>query len=514
MKHVLHLDPHDNVAICIIPEGLSKGMQIDCPKTGGKITLLSDIPRGHKLALENIQLGYKILKWNSVIGVTTSNVLCGEHVHTHNCRMPSPEEFSSNVKKGSAHDLTSLEKQVPTTFLGFERASGRFGIRNYLIVAATVNCSATVVKAICQHFKTQDLSQYKIDGVIPLTHQTGCAQAIGGLNFNTLNRTLAGWVYHPNVVGALLVGLGCEGTTPDSVLAHAKKMNLKTDATIETMSIQDLGGTSSAINSGISRVQKILESLPKFERKEVSVSKLILALNCGGSDSFSSLTANPALGVTTDLLTHLEGTSVLAEIPECHGAEPILESRSSSEKTTADLRAIFEWWHEYAKKQNVSLNNNLAPGNIAGGLTTIIEKSLGAVSKAGTATLTSVVDYSYPITQNGFVLMNTPGFDPVSVTGLVAGGCQLVAFTTGRGSTYGASIAPTIKISSNSELFRKMSGDMDFNAGEALENKSIQELGVELFKFIVSVASGNKTKSELLGLGWEEFTPWPIGETL
>lgn len=509
MLKILKLNQSDNIGVVIEETGLIAGELI--PEF--HLTVTEPIPRGHKVSLNLIAAGKPILKFNHLIGIAKSDIKPGSHVHVHNISMPA-ELDSSSLSSAKKLNL-QVPDDLPNSFLGYRRKSGRAGTRNYLAVIATVNCSATVVKAICQHFKGKDLSNKDLDGVIPVTHSMGCAQAIGGLNYTTLNNTLAGWTQHPNVVGNLYIGLGCEGTTYDSVQAQIKFLNIEKSNPEFHFNIQDVGGTQAAIDFGIKKIEEMISSLPSFPREELPVSELGLALNCGGSDAFSALTANPALGVASDYLTSLNGASVLAEIPECHGAEGILTSRAANPKVVEKLKSTFAWWERYSSLHKVSLNNNLSPGNIEGGISTIIEKSLGAVSKGGWAPLMDVVDYAHPIPKSGFSLMNTPGFDPVSVTGLVAGGCNIVCFTTGRGSVYGCSIAPTIKISTNTKLFDRMTDDIDFNAGTILSaGASVENVGQELYKYIIKVASGYKTKSELLHLGWEEFTPWPIGETL
>lgn len=490
---ILVLDSTDNVGIVVIEN--------------------TEIPIGHKVALKFIPKDTLILKFGYPIGIATEDIDKGKHVHVHNVK------YDDKISLPSSHDPHAEKTKVLNcknkTFKGYLRKNGNVGIRNYIVVAATVNCSATVVKRICQKFAESDLSRYNIDGIVPVTHQAGCAQAIGGLNHKVLNRTLAGWIYHPNVVGALVVGLGCEGTTWKSIEESARKdSRVDSNLPISFLGIQESGGTAAAIENGILAIEALLKTITISHREELPVSHLNLSLNCGGSDAFSSLTANPLLGYVSDLLVIGGGAVTLAEIPECHGAEGLLKSRAKNQQIQTRLDALFDWWNVYAKKNNVNLNNNLAPGNIAGGITTIIEKSLGAVAKAGHSPLCGVVDYSEPMKEKGFLIMNTPGFDPVSVTGLVAGGSQIVAFTTGRGSVYGCGIAPTIKIATNSSLFRRMKDDMDFDSGRIISGEAMNILADELYNLVIDVASGSKTKSELLGMGAEEFTPWPIGETL
>lgn len=504
------LNPSDNVVVVTQTDGLPKGYELN--KSKGLKTE-TPVPHGHKVSIGLIEKGSAVVKFGHVIGVAKRDIKAGEHVHIHNTEMPPVELLRNAAEAHKKVYFQSLEN-TEATFMGYPRTSGRAGTRNYLVVAATVNCSASVVKAVCQKFSKSELKKKGIDGLVPITHGAGCAQAIGGLSYETLNKTIAGWIFHPNVVGAVVIGLGCEGTTFNSILEFQQRLHLKNSIPVESLGIQESGGTSKTIELGVAAVERVLAKLDSFSRTPIPVSQLGLALNCGGSDAFSSITANPALGVASDILVSKGGTVALAEIPECHGAEDLLLERASSSDVKRSLIETFDWWNKYSKRHSVSLNENLSPGNIAGGITTIIEKSLGAVAKAGHSALNEVVNYSEPFTKSGFILMNTPGFDPVSVTGLVAGGCNIVAFTTGRGSVYGCGIAPTIKIATTSELFQKMSGDMDFDAGTLLQSESLEQVGLNLYQLVVDVASGRETCSELLGMGHEEFVPWAIGETL
>lgn len=529
----LHFREEDNVEIVVEPAA----QPTPSVKALGFAVDSIQIPRGHKRACVAIESGSPIVKFGSLIGIATRSIPLGAHVHTHNVRMPTEQEyFDFSEKVRSQKLLTKHSNQIlstmgvksaasaferRTTFQGYQRSNGDVGVRNYFLVVASVNCSATVVKAICQSFLGRDLSEYGVDGVIPVTHSQGCAQAIGGLGYESLNKTLSGWIYHPNVVGALVIGLGCEGTTWKSIEEQAKVFQesrgakARTDLVCDHMGIQAEGGTAKTIRAGRDKVEKLLTKIKPSVRTSCPVSSLKIALNCGGSDGFSSVTANPLLGYVSDELVSKGGSVALAEIPECHGAEAWLASRCVDSEVRTKLDQVFKWWHDYSTSHNVELNNNLAPGNIAGGITTIMEKSLGAVTKAGTSPLTDVIGYSSPLTKSGFVLMNTPGYDPASVTGLVAGGCQLVTFTTGRGSVYGCSIAPTLKIATNSELFARMSEDMDFDAGRLVNEVSMSKLAEELYEQILDAASGTYiSKSEELCLGWEEFVPWAVGETL
>lgn len=487
----LLLHPADNV--CVVTAG------------GGKV------PKGHKMAIKKIGSNKPVMKLGQVIGLSNKHIMPGEHVHTHNMRFSDKIEFSH---AGPRKVFRKEKSRLPLNFQGYLRKDGRAGTRNYIIVISTVNCAATVVREVARHFENIKLSKFRIDGVIPVIHNSGCAQALGGRSDKLLNRTIAGWFNHPNVVGAVVIGLGCEDVNIKSIMSELERKNKLRLPLFDSFNIQDAGGTKKAVALGDKKVQGMLSSLPSFKRVNLPSSLLTVALNCGGSDAFSAITANPALGIASDILVSYGGTVVLGETPECFGAEKLLSIRCALKKDKERLRDIFLRWRKLAKFHNISMNNNLAPGNIAGGISSILEKSLGAISKAGVSQIKQVLDYGQQISGKGLVFMDTPGFDPVSVTGLVAGGCNLVAFTTGRGSMYGCSIAPTIKIATNSELFNKFKNDMDLDAGKSLVKSSLEQVGREIYNSFIRVAGGNLTCSEKQGLGKEEFVPWQLGETL
>ncbi len=504
MRRWLRLHPDDDVAVAVADGGLVLGERLD------DVVVVEAVPRSHKVALRDLPAGSPVRKYGMVIAVTLRAIRAGEHVHVHNVTMPGPE-LPIGVAARTLWDQAGAGR-LRDTFQGYRRPDGSVGVRNVLLVVGTVNCSATVVKAVCRQVQYLLASRPDLDAIAPVTHSLGCAQAIGGDGHITLNRALAGWMFHPNTVGVVVIGLGCEGTSFETIVAQ--RDGRRQDLPVSTMGIQDAGGTAAAIAAGVRAVREMVESLPPMSRSTAPVGALRLALNCGGSDGFSGLTANPVLGVASDLLCAQGAGVALAEIPECHGCEALLAGRSNSDEVRSRLSEVFVWWREYTARHGVTLNDNLAPGNVEGGISTIVEKSLGAVSKAGGSPLSAVVPYAGLLTTPGFTLMNTPGFDPVSVTGLVAGGAQLVTFTTGRGSVFGTALAPTVKVATNSQLARRMAGDIDFDAGRAIETGDPRELGRELYDLILDVASGRRTTSEELGIGWEEFVPWPLGETL
>jgi altronate hydrolase len=476
------------------------------------ITLKTDIPRGHKVATKNIPRGTPVIKYGMPIGLANQDIQIGEHVHVHNISFSEFIPINDELTKPRSHALASLSPRS-TTFSGYKRRNGTTGVRNYIVVMADVNCSATVAKEIALNFRNT-LNRSDIDGVVPVTYSGGCAHSPNTYAHEIQARTLSGWLEHPNVVAALCIGLGCETMNWKRISAHLTE----SDALylpIENFNITEVGGTKAAIQRGINWIRNCLEVLPKFERTMCPVSELRIGTNCGGSDAFSGMTANPALGLASDAIVNLGGTSVFAEIPECYGAETTyLFPRIKSQQHKEKLKNVLNFWNDYYSRHRVLADNNLAAGNISGGISTILEKSLGAIAKSGSSEISAVIDYGERIKESGLVLMNTPGYDPASVTGLVAGGCNMIAFTTGRGSTFGCSIAPTLKIATNSAIFEKMSDDMDINAGSILDGKALSDVGEEIYETLLKCASGQQTKSEANRIGWEEFVPWSVGETL
>jgi altronate dehydratase len=500
----MRLSSRDNIGVAVSC-GLVKGAALRLD--GDTIVLRDDIPFGHKFALRGIPEGDPVLKYGQAIGIAQRNIAAGEHVHVGEIRYFS--ESNAFFIEGAAQSDSKL-KILPETFLGYPRGDGRVGTRNYIAVVSSVNCSATVVKKITRAFENYAGTK-NIDGIIPVTYGGGCAQAFESRCRHLICETIAGWVDHPNVVAAVIVGLGCETVNIESIL---EKIPGHEQKNIRAFTIQEAGGSREAVDFGIKTVNDFLEALPVFERKEVSVGHLSLGLNCGGSDAFSGLTANPALGFASDILVSKNGVAVLAETPECNGAEEHLKSRCVQDEDREKLNGIIGWWAEYASFHRVEMNDNLSKGNMEGGISTILEKSLGAVAKAGSAPISGVLNYAERIGQSGLLFMDTPGFDPVSVTGLIAGGCNMIAFTTGRGSVFNTSIVPTVKISSNSEMKNRLPGDMDFDAGVILRGRTVEEVGMDIYTEIVAVASGKKTKGEEQQMGMEEFVPWQFGEIL
>jgi altronate hydrolase len=456
---------------------------------------LPGVPRGHKVAVRDLAAGAPIRKYGQVIGVATAPIAAGEHVHTHNLGMgPHDTDYAFGT------DLRVVEPIAPAHFQGIVRPDGRVATRNYIGILTSVNCSATVARTIANRASVEGFPN--VDGVVALTHGTGCGMAADGDGIRLLRRTLNGYARHPNFAAILVIGLGCE-------VNQLTGFDLPEGT--PTMTIQELGGTSATVRRGLEVIRELLPAANAVTRRPVPASELVLGLQCGGSDGYSGITANPALGAAADLLVRHGGTAILAETPEVYGAEHLLTRRAVSRAVGERLIERIHWWESYAE----SMDNNPSPGNKAGGLTTILEKSLGAVAKGGTTPLTAVYEYAEPVTERGFVFMDTPGYDPVSATGEVAGGANLICFTTGRGSVYGCRPAPSVKLASNRETYLAMREDMDVDCGAILAGEvSVAELGEQIFELVLEVASGRKTASEELGFGDEEFAPWQLGAVM
>ena len=499
----LVLRPDDDVAITT--RDLFAGTALTTPN--GTLLLREDVPRSHKLALRDVPAGATVHKYGQSIGLATADIRAGDHVHSHNLGM---DPAARAYEFGTARAVLPAPSGPVRMFQGYHRANGCVGTRNYIGVLTSVNCSASSAKMIADQFRGAVLDAYPgVDGVIALTHQSGCGLVPGSEGANTLVRTLRGYAQHPNISCLLVLGLGCEMVPVQSLVSG---LDLPTDTLVQTLTIQDTGGVRATVRAGAERIREMLPQLDARRRAPAPISEIVLGLNCGGSDGYSGITANPALGRASDLLVAAGGTSVLAETPEVFGAEHLLTRRAVSEAVGQRLLDRLDWWQTYAVAGGGTLDNNPSPGNKAGGLTTILEKSLGAVAKAGQADLSAVYEYAEPITERGLVFMDTPGYDPVSVTGIVAGGATVVCFTTGRGSVFGCRPTPSIKLATNTEMFEQMSEDMDLNCGRIVDGTaSLSEVGDEIFERIIAVASGDRTVSEELDIGQEEFIPWQLG---
>ncbi len=495
---VIVLHSADNVAIARVP--LSPGQCVEVRSR--VVTVVDPIPYGHKVALEHLDAGAPVRRYGEIIGLARVRIDPGEHVHEHNLEFYEPgREFAYAC-------LPARSKQSTRSFLGYAREDGRVGTRNYIAVVAASNCAAHTVELIARSFEQENLPE-NVDGVVAFPHGDGCAQTIGP-DTQQLQRTLEGVLDHPNVAAALILGLGCEVNQIDHYLG---KRDGRSICRLSGLTLQESGGTLGAVERARAEIRTFIDEAAAMRRTELPASHIVLGLNCGGSDSFSGITANPALGYCCDLIVREGGTVVLAETTEIFGAEHFLLRRAKDEATARKLLECVNYYKAYLRQFGGSFNDNPSPGNKKGGLTNIVEKSLGAVAKAGTSTLEDVVGYSERIRSRGFVFMNTPGYDPASLAGLAAGGVNLIAFTTGRGSAIGFPTVPTLKISSNSDTFRRMPDNMDINAGRIADGTStLEDVGRDIFESLLRIASGERSKAELLG--HHEFVPWRIGPVL
>jgi len=500
---VVRLHPDDNVVICV--DRALPGTLI------GGVAAAEPVPRGHKIATLPIPLGQPVRKFGQIIGFASADIAPGQHVHEHNCAMG---DFDRDYAFAADNGWTppSLEG-LPATFRGFRRASGRVGTRNYIAVLTSVNCSASVARFVARAATESGMLKDfpNIDGVVAFTHGTGCGMDSRGEGYELLQRTVWGHAASPNVGGALMIGLGCEVFQIPRLL---ETYGLKDVPTFRTMTIQQSGGTRATVERALEAIRAMLPEVDAARREDVPVSELTLALQCGGSDGYSGMTANPALGYAADLLVAFGGTAILSETPEIYGAEHLLTRRAVDRSTGEKLVDLIHWWEAYTAKLDGNMNNNPSPGNKLGGLTTILEKSLGAAAKAGTSPLAGVYRYAEPIDRRGFVFMDSPGYDPCSATGQVASGANLIAFTTGRGSAFGYKPVPSVKLATNSELYANMPDDMDMDCGDIVDGVSIEEKGRAIFRMLVDVASGRPSKSEELGYGDNEFVPWQVGAVM
>jgi altronate hydrolase len=504
----LVLNDNDNVAVAL------STLEVGADTPEG-VKVLKRVPKGHKFATKVIPTGGAVVKFGQIIGFATKDIPPGEWVHEHNCGV--------GAEHGAfERDYAFCEGVVPVdfvpdaeraTFEGYLRANGQVGTRNYVGVLTSVNCSTTVAGFIVREIERSGILDDfpNIDGIVALKQANGCVIDYRGVIFDTLKKTTWGYATNPNMGGVIMVGLGCEGfQIPKLKEAYGVSEN----ETFRTMTIQETGGTKKTVEAGVEAVKAMLPIVNKVKRTTQPASELMLALQCGGSDGYSGITANPALGVAADILVRHGGTAILSETPEIYGAEHLLTRRAKTREVGEKLVEIIHWWEDYSARNLMEMNNNPSPGNKLGGLTTILEKSLGAAAKGGTTPLNAVYRYADPVTEKGFVFMDTPGYDPVSATGQVAGGANILCFTTGRGSAYGCKPTPSIKIATNSDIYEKMIDDMDINGGDVLDGVSLQKKGEEIFRKILAVASGEKSKSELLGYGDNEFVPWQIGATM
>ncbi len=508
MNSFIRLHPADDVLIARAQ--LVGGTQIE------NISVKGLIPPGHKIAARSLAAGEPVRRYNQIIGFASKAIAAGEHVHTHNLDMgPDKGDFARDYAFGA--DVKPAPPRLEASFMGIKRPDGRVATRNYIGILSSVNCSATAARAMADHFSRQSspsaLKDFpNVDGVVALTHGTGCGMDTEGTGMQLLQRTLTGYATHPNFAGVLVVGLGCESNQINAWLAHG---SLREGETLRVFSIQDSGGTAKTVARGIAMIRDMLPQANAVRREPCSAAHITLGLQCGGSDGYSGISANPALGAAVDLLVAHGGTAILSETPEIYGAEHLLTRRAVRPDIAEKLISRIKWWEHYTEINDGEMNNNPSPGNKAGGLTTILEKSLGAVAKGGTSNLEAVYEYAEPVSAHGFVFMDTPGYDPVSATGQVAGGANLICFTTGRGSAYGCAPSPSLKLATNSALWQRQEEDMDINCGEIIDSSiSIQAMGQRIFEMVLATASGAQSKSEQHGYGQNEFVPWQVGAVM
>jgi len=477
------------------------------------VTVSGLVPPGHKVATQAIAKGQAVRRYDQIIGMATRDIAAGEHVHTHNLAF---SDFAREHAPGAAAQPTAYVAQ-PATFQGIVRADGRVATRNYIGVLTSVNCSATAARAIADYFRRdirpEALADFpNVDGVVALTHGMGCATASDGEELQVLRRTLGGYAKHPNFAAVLVVGLGCETNQISGLLTQEE---MEVGPKLVAFNIQETGGTRKTVDKGVELIKAMLPEANRVQREPVPLKHLTVGLQCGGSDGYSGISANPALGAAVDLLVRHGGTAVLSETPEIYGGEHLLTRRAVSVAVSDKLRARIAWWEAYTRRNNMQMDNNPSAGNKAGGLTTILEKSLGAIAKSGTTNLVDVYEYAQPITAQGFVYMDTPGYDPVSATGQVAGGANLICFTTGRGSAYGCAPSPSIKLATNTALWQRQEDDMDINCGGVVDGaETVQQAGERIFQLMIATASGQHTKSEQHGYGQNEFVPWQLGAVM
>jgi altronate hydrolase len=507
MNPVIRIHPDDNVVIA------RRQLVGGEPLPSEDITVAGLVPPGHKVATRAIGQGEPVRRYNQVIGTATQSIAPGQHVHTHNLAF---SDFARAHEPGAGARPTDYVDQ-PATFDGIVRADGRIATRNYIGVLTSVNCSATVARAIADHFRRdirpEALAPYpNVDGVVALTHGMGCATASDGEELRVLRRTLGGYARHTNFAAVLVVGLGCETNQIQGLIAQE---GLAEGARLVSFNIQDTGGTTATVARGVEVVESLLPEADRVKREPVLASHLVVGLQCGGSDGYSGISANPALGAAVDRLVRHGGTAILSETPEIYGGEHLLTRRAVSKQVADKLLARIAWWEGYTARNGMKMDNNPSTGNKAGGLTTILEKSLGAIAKSGTTNLVDVIEFAEPAAARGLIYMDTPGYDPVSATGQVAGGANLICFTTGRGSAYGCAPSPSLKFSTNTALWQRQEDDIDLDCGPIVDGlATVDEIGERIFRLMLQTASGRRTKSERHGYGQNEFVPWQLGAVM
>lgn len=500
---VIRLHAQDNVVVARTDVALGEWLE------GNLYRSRSQVPAGYKIAARDIEAGEPIRKYNVIIGFAAQAIPQGTLVHSHNVEF---REFDRDYAHARDYQETAyIDEGKRSTFDGIVRANGQIGTRNFIGLLSTVNCSATAIRKAADWFTPDRLAQYpNVDGVVAFGHAIGCGMEMTGEPMDLLRRTIAGYARHPNLAAVLIVGLGCER---NQIAGLMEQEGLSQGLNLQTFVMQETGGTRKTIEACIAAVQRMLPAANNVSRTPVSASHLKVGLQCGGSDGFSSITANPALGAAMDILVRQGGTAILSETPEIYGVEQTLTCRAASREVGEKLLERIRWWkEEYAKGRDVQINGAVSPGNQKGGLANIFEKSLGSSMKGGTTSLMEVYKYAEPVSSSGLVFMDTPGYDPCSATGQIAGGANIIAFTTGRGSMFGAKPVPSVKLATNTPMYLRLTEDMDINCGEILDGTmTLEEMGQHIFQELLDTASGKRSKSEELGLGDNEFVPWQIG---
>jgi altronate hydrolase len=503
----IRIHPDDNVVIA------RRQLVGGTPIAEEGVTVAGLVPPGHKVATQAIARGQPVRRYGQIIGHATADIAPGQHVHTHNLAF---SDFARAHEPGAAARPTAYVAQ-PATFMGILRPDGRVATRNYIGVLTSVNCSATAARAIADHFRRdvrpEALAGYpNVDGVVALTHGMGCATAGDGEELRVLRRTLGGYARHANFAAVLVLGLGCETNQIQGLVAQE---GLAEGARLVTFNIQDSGGTAKTVALGVELVKQLLPEANRVQRQPLPASHLVVGLQCGGSDGYSGISANPALGAAVDRLVRHGGTAILSETPEIYGGEHLLTRRAVSAAVADRLLARIAWWEAYTRRNGMQMDNNPSAGNKAGGLTTILEKSLGAIAKSGSTNLVEVLEFAQAVRAKGLVYMDTPGYDPVSATGQVAGGANLICFTTGRGSAYGCAPSPSLKLSTNTALWLKQQDDIDIDCGGIVDGlETVDQAGERIFRLMLATASGQRTRSEGHGYGQNEFVPWQLGAVM
>nr|WP_315416807.1 altronate dehydratase family protein [uncultured Pseudomonas sp.] len=497
----IRLDPNDNVIVA----RTAVAADVEVPSEG--LTTLHDIPAGHKVVTTFLAKGDPVLKYNTIIGYAGEDVPPGTWMHSHNILFDEVvKDYAFAQGYQPTHYIPPAERAI---FQGIVREDGAIATRNFIGIFVLGNAAGTVARKIADGFKKGRLEAFpNVDGVVAYVHQQGDTMEASGEAIDMLRRTISGFIRNPNIAAALIVAQGSE---VNDLLTFLRSENLQLGANLKTLIIDQEGGSQSAIIKGRELVAGMLSRVNEVRRQPVSAEHLIVGLQCGGSDGFSGLSANPALGAAVDILVRHGGTAILSETSEIFGVEQTLTRRACSREVGQKLVDRMNWWLEYNAGRDTQLNGKVSPGNNAGGIANVLEKSLGGAKKGGNSPLMEVYEFAQPVTEYGLVFMDTPGYDPCSATGQIAGGANMVMFTTGRGSCFGSTPSPTIKLASNTPMYERMVADMDINCGVIIDGiETLPELGQKIFEALLWHASGERTKSEISGVGENEFVPWPL----